>query len=454
MGRLHNADLPASSSHSLHTFPDDDDLPPPYTDEPDLNPVQFTSYPTTSYQPLRLVDSAYALPGGKGITICDPRAITLEPSLSRNSAELFNVIRQQTKLPLRPFLRIQGTHTESSDDAKKKSSNTVTDFFLQLDLAETLLTGWEGTPSAATWAELDVIRAGDDIPAFRGSRLRTRSYQAPALGRKAHAVEDTEAALLADDPGDSIAPEGKEADLKLWCERYCNDPSPVKSYSLPSSPELLLANTYRFTVHRELRGFDYNIMRNLLSSHIKSLNYLGSINIWLVQSQRSVTIYSPHWINRLRANKFIWWLCVLLQLWLITWPVIWFLEKRYEIVNTRWNASLDPGSESGLVKCYAQGRDEAGLAEFWSPSVKQAAWTRRQGEAGMLTKLDAERLQGLSRDELLGLGRREESDAERERRDRVHRGEGGFADGVVGLVRGVSEVRQDWRLAMGWGGDC
>lgn len=208
----------------------------------------------------------------------------------------------------------------------------------------------------------------------------------------------------------------------------------------------------RFTLHRELRGFDNNVMRNVLSSHIKSLNYLGSMNFRLVKGHSTVTIYSPHWINRLRTNTFVWWLVVILQLWIITWPVIWFMEKRYEIARTRWNASLDPGSETGLIKCYARDRDETALAEFWAPAVMQAAWTRRQGEGSMLTRLDAERLQGLSRNELLGLGG-PESTAERERRERVNRGEGGFVDGVVGLVRGVSEVRQDWRLTMGWGGN-
>lgn len=213
-----------------------------------------------------------------------------------------------------------------------------------------------------------------------------------------------------------------------------------------------LANRSRFTIHREIRGFDANSMRNVLTSHIKSLNYQGDIAVWLVKSQSIVTIYSPHWINRLRTNKFVWWAIVILQLWIITWPIIWLLERRYEVAKIRWNASLDPGSESGLVKCYAQGRDEPALAEFWAPAVKWAAWTRTQGQAGMLTRLDAERMQGLGRDELLGI-RRGDSAAEQERRVRVNSGQGGFVDDVVGLVRGVSEVSQDWRLTMGWGGN-
>ena len=59
-------------------------------------------------------------------------------------------------------------------------------------------------------------------------------------------------------------------------------------------------------------------------------------------------------------------------------------------------------------------------------------------------------MQGLSTDQLLSL-RSSESQAELERRERVNRGEAGFFDNVVGLVRGVREVQQDFRLGMGWG---
>lgn len=240
MGRLHNDDPPASSSHSLHTL-HDEDLPPPYTDEPqiDSNVNASVSHPAPGYRPLRLIESAYALPGAKGTTVCDTRVVTLEPSLSHNSAELFQLIRRQIKLPLRPLLRVQGTHTESSNDGKKKSSKTVTDFFFQLDLAETLLTGWNGAPLTTNWMEVEVVKDGDEIPTFRGSRCRTRSYKTPALRSLRLADDSSDAALLADEAGaggedrnDAAALSDPEADLKLWCERYCNDPSPVKSYAI------------------------------------------------------------------------------------------------------------------------------------------------------------------------------------------------------------------------------
>ncbi|KAJ5160369.1 uncharacterized protein N7482_007373 [Penicillium canariense] len=442
MGRTHRDDLAdATSSHSLHSMNDPtlDSIPSQST------PVLFPSGPTPSFRPLRLVDAAYALPGSNGIHSHDTRVVTLSPSLSRNTNELFHVIRRQLKLPVRPMLHVRGTHTETSNDGKQKKSNTVTDFDFRLDLAETVLRGWEGGPLHANWMELDVIRDGDDISAYRGGIMRSRAYKAPASGPVVGHAMDSDAALLGPDveagvdvddqeEGEHPAVADIDADLKLWCERFCLDPSPVKS----------------FTIYRSLQGFDHQAMRNIFDSHIRDLNYRGSIHQQFSQAHSSVTVYSPHWINQLRTNKFVWWVVVILQLWIITWPIIWLMEKRYEIARTRWNASLDPGTSSSLVKCYAHSRNESALAEFWAPAVKQAAWTRRSGDNNLLTRLDAERTQGMSTEQLINF-RPRESDAELERRERVARGEGGFMDSVVGLARGISEVGQDWRFTMGWG---
>ncbi|QQK48300.1 Peptidoglycan-binding Lysin subgroup [Penicillium digitatum] len=412
MGRLHHADPPASSSHSLHSL---DDAPPPYTDDPEpilasiqhaqsIQPVQ----PPPSIRPLRLIDSAYVLPGGNDVKPHDKVSLTLEPTLSTDSDELYEAIRRQIKLPPRPLLYIHGTHTESSNDNKNEKNNTCTDFKFKLDLAETMLTGWEGGSMDANWRETDILADEDLTPAYRGGILRSRTYKPPKSRAAISLAEDSDALLPRDDAyeQDNASPEVQN--LWMWCQRFCRDPASVKS----------------FTLHREIKGFDSNAMRNVLSSHIRELNYRGSISFDLFIAQRSVTIYSPHWINRLRANRFIWWAVVLLQLWIIAWPVIFFMEKRYEVVHTRWNASLRPESDSALTKCYAFGRDESSLAEYWAPAVKQAAWTRRQGEGDLLTRMDADRLQGYSTQQLLGL-RGATSDTETERRERVNRGQGG-----------------------------
>ncbi|KAJ5591613.1 uncharacterized protein N7459_001982 [Penicillium hispanicum] len=460
------ADLPAgraASTHSLQSL--DDDLPPPYTDEPDH--INVAAPPrSTVPRPLRLIDSAYGLPGATDIRRHDAVAVTLAPILSRSSDDLYHTIRGQMKLPMRPLLSIRGSHSETSKSSnqKQKSKHTVTDFDFHLDLAETMLTGWEGQPTLINWMMTDVIKDGDERPAYRGGILRSRAYKPPAQRRTLVPSEDNEALLdSGPDAADANAEHGNpqesdvNADLKLWCQRFCDDPAPVKSYGSPSPPSqredmLILHEPCSFTLHRELRGFEEWAMRDVLASHIRSLNYRGSLSFSFTAAHSAVTIYSPHWINRLRANRYIWWMCVILQLWIVAWPTIFLLEKRYEVVRTCWNASLLNDPNSRLSKCYARGRDEPALAEYWAPAVKQAAWTRRQGEGDLLTRLDAERLQGLSRDEVLGI-RASDSDAERERRDRVNRGEGGFVDGVVGLVRGIGEVSQDWRLTMGWGGN-
>ena len=258
MGRLYRDDLSdAASSHSLRSIADQDDLPPPYSDEPHLDPVpasipppaSSSSRPTGAFRPLRLVDAAYAIPGTKNVQSYDKRVVTLEPRLSSYKDELFHVIRRQLKLPVRPILLIKGTHTESSNDGKKKTSNDVTDFEFRLDLAETMLTGWEGGPIHVNWMEVDVIRDGDDISAYRGGILRSRAYKAPKARREVDHGADSVAALLGPDSEAGVDVDADvqvEAEndavmsiidsLKLWCERFCLDPSPVKSYCAPLIP--------------------------------------------------------------------------------------------------------------------------------------------------------------------------------------------------------------------------
>jgi hypothetical protein len=165
----------------------------------------------------------------------------------------------------------------------------------------------------------------------------------------------------------------------------------------------------------------------------------------------SITVYSPHWINHLRINPFVFWICILTQLWIITWPVLWLLEHRYEAIFSEWHASRIHYDGETRLKFYARGRDEADLATFWAPVVKQAAWTRRCGNEVLLLD-DAYRLQGMTTEQVLS--QRADSDAERERRVRVDRGEGSFVDSMVGLARGASEIGQSWNRTMGWGGDC
>jgi hypothetical protein len=231
MGRAPD-DTTASSSVSLHTI--NDDLPPPYTDEPEFRSAPA---PQPTFQPLRLSDSAYHVPGAKEFSVTDDRIVTYAPQLSQNSDELFRVIRKQMRLPLRPLLGVQGTHTETSNDGKKKTSKSVTDFCFHLDLAETMLQGWDGQ-LGLNWMQIAVIQDGDEQKAFRGGIVRSRRYKPRKARSRAISLDDSDAALLEPetDVVDGAVLSEQEEDLKMWCERFCKDPAPVKSYGIPFYP--------------------------------------------------------------------------------------------------------------------------------------------------------------------------------------------------------------------------
>jgi hypothetical protein len=258
MGRFNDRpdDLPASSSHSLHTLdPDEindiDEQPPPYTDDPELGPSQII--PSQAPQngrfirPLALVDSAYILPGATEIKAEDKRAATTSAILSQDAGVLYRAIRRQMKLPPRPILSVTGSHTESTKDSNNKTTtSSVTDFQFQLDLAETMLTGWEGISAdgIANWFSAYVNKDEDDILAHRGGRLRSKVYKAPQPKKQgAIALEDeSDARLIGPDAEtdtiEDLDPNDRDHyvlkfiddDLKMWCERYIADPAPVKSY--------------------------------------------------------------------------------------------------------------------------------------------------------------------------------------------------------------------------------
>lgn len=253
MGRLNSDDrADAASSHSLHSIADEDDLPPPYTDEPDLDsdltsgpvPGIVSSRASVPFRPLRIIDSAYAIPGSRGVHSHDARVVSLAPELSTNADELFHLMRRQLKLPVRPMLLIRGSHTDSSHDGKEKKTNTVIDFEFRLDLAETMLTGWEGHPISLNWMEVNMIKDNDGALAFRGGIMRSHTYKPPKTRRGCDRPTDSDATLLGPDieAGHDLDEQAEQSEqpvitepslsdtLKVWCERYCLDPSPVKSY--------------------------------------------------------------------------------------------------------------------------------------------------------------------------------------------------------------------------------
>ncbi|KAI9374417.1 hypothetical protein BJX61DRAFT_301185 [Aspergillus egyptiacus] len=372
--------------------------PPPPTEPSSSASDELPSYdqvatetapPIEPYRddPLAPPAEAYAIPGHQRYHSIfkdhTAGAVTLHPTFSTDPATLRTFVESQTRLPPRPCLVIYGTHSESRRDGKETKTESVTDFDFRIDLTRTLLR-WgrdERTGPTQRWAYTVVVSDYDGQKAYRGGRWRTRS-QKP--GRIALPEGDEGSRLMDLEGGGENVP-----GIRGWCERFCNDPAPVKS----------------FTFRRNLHGFDAAPMRTSLTSHIRSTGYQGHIAVKPAIANGSITIYSPHWINKLRNNAFVYWMCIVLQLWIVAWPIIWFLERRYEVVRSEWFSSQIVTSDNGSGKIYAGGMSEEHAAELWAPVVREAAWQGRRN-ADILGEAEIEELrrQGIQRREALGQG--------------------------------------------------
>ncbi|KAE8380371.1 hypothetical protein BDV26DRAFT_290456 [Aspergillus bertholletiae] len=357
---------------------DPNDLPPPYEQVVSGQPVwdygdtdaPLLAGPSTGPPPIP------DIPGQDDATleVTERPSTTMSPFLSEDPAALHSFISHESRMPPRPCLSVRGVHHETRpdrNDRKENRTETVVDFNFQINMVNYLVGDLDRD---AGWYQLRVARDGDGQKLYRGGRCRSQTWKRHARGRGVRLpnVEDgtdTEnAGLVEDDAG---------PDLMGWCERFCQDPSPVKS----------------FTFTRHVENFDSSIIHSTLTSHLRSLNYQGNIDISTSFSNQSFTVYSPHWINRARQNSFVYYACIILQLWLITWPIIWLLERRYTVVKSVWLFSREVGTR----RIYARGRDEISIAEDLAPAVTQAAWERRQ-DGKILTEQDMRLLRRLERE--------------------------------------------------------
>ena len=219
----------------------------------------------------RLIDADYRPIGGRRArsvrsSVRNTHIVTLHPDYTAFAGELAQLMAQQVRLPPRPQIVIYGTHTETSINHKdnKKQTNTVTDFQFRLDLAETLLTGWETATEQvlpeSTWYRASVSWDYDGRKTYRGTRMKSLVWKGPkATPNTSHSVTPDQNTSYRDDE-ESNPPvdeeqgrliQGNRNPLLEWCQRYCNDPSSIKScvhsYLLSSSPIRKFRLTFYFT---------------------------------------------------------------------------------------------------------------------------------------------------------------------------------------------------------------
>ena len=184
--------------------------------------------------------AAASVPGGRPDIIDESGIVSLVSSLSRNPRKLYDLIIQQASQPPQYYLHINGSHIEN----KKR----VTDFNFSLDLTPTLVARGPDTGNEKRWREVRVVRDGDGQKAYRGGRCMSRHLPSSlsSSSRSSRSGVDPDSSDLDDDNVSDETEEGfallrqtrqgSDAETKSahalmrWCERFCRNHAPVKSY--------------------------------------------------------------------------------------------------------------------------------------------------------------------------------------------------------------------------------
>jgi hypothetical protein len=264
--------------------------------------ITSTTIPATPPEPYSVIQYPTG-PQGTYTKSTNPSAVTIRmDERLNNPLELEAYITDYMRaMPPRPVVRIYGWHNETVRRKDKKEQERVTDFDITFSFQQYL-----SRPYDASFWEEHIVQDGE--PAHRGSWRKTT-----APGHKPGVV-------LSDEPTRT---------LKDWCEDFCASPSRLKA----------------FRINRTVHGIGEDFLRRHLENIVRSTHYRGNTNITFRVDEKAVDIYSPTLINRWRTS-WIRWIFYLTFLWIITWPILFFTTKWWDVYEVKWwfsRESQSPG---------------------------------------------------------------------------------------------------------------
>ncbi len=217
---------------------------------------------------------------------------------------------------------------------------------------------------------------------------------------------------------------------------------------------------HRFTVSRTVTELQREILTKGMNEAVRGTNYRGDIAITYPERNRATIVMSDHWINRYRHNKLIWWICVILQLWIFTWPLLIFMTKRWEVLTVEWpcrvyvepDGSWPMAQESNPGGRTYEGHETSNPLERVAYMTEQD-WVRQWRLAVQLAAESKKR--GTLSD---GDWRIAQEVEERSRQRAAGRSAAGQDNGILaaatGLLSGVQGFMAQSQRASGWGGNC
>ncbi|KAK4609376.1 hypothetical protein CLAFUW4_14739 [Fulvia fulva] len=293
------------------------------------------------------------------------------------SKELYEYIENYLRMiPPRPMIRIQGWHWQKTKKRDKTETERIYDFNIVLNMQSLL-------PSSRDKGWVTAHTADNSDKVYRGSFRKTR-----APGYR----QDIE-----------VGEEGTP-DLREWCKRFAECKAALKI----------------FRVERSVVGMNTDLIKEELEPLIRSTHYRGHIDITFPTADQNVDIYTPHWLNSARLS-WVRWIFYLTFLWIFTWPVLFFMTKRWDVYNVQW-------SFSKIFTIDAEGRQEKRYAV-----MSERAWINRH--ADLVRSLVLDRFHGDGTDMPVNVDVDVEGSG-RGARGQVPRTGNGSVDAAVGFIQG------------------
>ncbi|RDW89270.1 hypothetical protein BP6252_01302 [Coleophoma cylindrospora] len=374
----------AASTSSAVLLGDIDSYPeedlPAYSDVPAVPRKVAQNVPLENMTPV-------SIPFSTSDSFCET-IWTNFPDYSKHADTLEQMIRQQSMFPPVYWMYIHGTHTETVKQGNKESKNKIVDFFIRINLTHLLTT----TPG------LDVE---NHIEMLEDNR---RGYRGGILPKVSPNVSDTE---------ESNA-------LRAWCQKFVEDPASWKAFKLK----------------REVRHHDTARLEQLIRSLIASTNYRGHVSINFPLQHKEVVVLSPGKINELRTKRWLRWVFYLTFLWIFSWPVLFFITKRYEVVKAVFNYTSDPAESEERIPAVMS---EMEFFQRWESAIRRGIYGRYDGVMG-----DDYRIATLEADARGVIA---------SNNPQTPRTGNAFADGALNLLGAGLQIAGEYRDAIGWGAD-
>lgn len=307
---------------SMHTTPDDYEYAEPSSSTDDLpsyndseaaasssntapaTPSQATQ--ATPPEPYNVIAYPSGPRGTNGFAYnkpTNPGAVTIrmdERLTDPQNLEAY-IMDYMRAMPPRPIVRVYGWHYETVRRKDKKEQERVTDFDISFSFQQHLSRPFD----AKFWAERTVE---DSEAAHRGGWRKTK-----APGYKPGVV-------LTDEP---------RRGLTEWCHDFCSSPSKLKA----------------FRINRPVHGIEESVLRQQLENVVRSTHYRGQTNVAFRVDEKAVDIYSPTLINRWRTS-WVRYIFYITFLWIITWPILFFTTKWWDVYTVDWYFSRENPDQS------------------------------------------------------------------------------------------------------------